>query len=71
MNMFGFNGEVNAADYGSENSWYDGNSSGNYWSDFDGEPPYAIPGSAGSVDPYPQLLTEEMLSDMLPYMPEP
>ncbi|NHJ14539.1 MAG: hypothetical protein EAX95_12745 [Candidatus Thorarchaeota archaeon] len=65
MNLFGFNGATNAADYGSENMWYDGNSSGNYWSDYDGEGQYSIPGSAGSIDPYPQMLTEEMLSELL------
>jgi len=53
QNRIGYNGVSNARDGGRSNSWDDGVSVGNYWSDYSGWWTYAIPGSAGSVDRYP------------------
>ncbi len=45
--------EENAHDNGDFNSWDDGISLGNYWSNYNGTGTYLIPGVAGSVDNYP------------------
>ncbi len=58
-NWFGPNNTQNAQDDGEENIWYDEYCQmGNYWSDYSGEGPYLIPGSAGSVDLYPKSLAD-------------
>jgi parallel beta-helix repeat protein len=46
----------NGYDSGSSNTWDDGVSTGNYWSDYAGYGVYEIPGSAQSIDRYPELL---------------
>ncbi len=43
----------NAEDNGYDNTWDNGVSEGNYWSDYDGVGYYEISGSAGSVDRHP------------------
>ncbi|MBD3157531.1 MAG: hypothetical protein GF309_01970 [Candidatus Lokiarchaeota archaeon] len=43
----------NAEDNGTDNSWYE-SGVGNKWGDYDGEGYYYIPGSAGSIDVYPE-----------------
>jgi hypothetical protein len=60
-NLIGFNALVDAIDNGQENSWDDSSATGNYWSDFEGEGTFTVPGAAGSVDHYPQTLTQEDL----------
>ncbi len=58
-NWFGPNNTQNAQDDGEANTWYeDILQIGNYWSDYSGEGPYTIPGSAGSVDLYPTALED-------------
>jgi len=58
-NLFGPNNTQNALDDGEANWWYDEYSQlGNYWSDYSGDGPYTIPGSAGSVDLYAASLEE-------------
>ncbi len=57
-NIIGWNSQSglqeNAEDYGSNNSWDDGISIGNIWSDYTGSTTnYSIHGSAGSVNHYP------------------
>ncbi|MFX1369797.1 MAG: NosD domain-containing protein, partial [Promethearchaeota archaeon] len=54
-NEFGDNGQ-HAQDDGSANLWDDAVSVGNAWDDYDGSPPYSIPGSAMSVDRFPRFL---------------
>jgi hypothetical protein len=51
-NTFCRNGR-NAIDSGSGNSWDDGSQCGNFWDDMTPGAVYLIPGSAGSVDHYP------------------
>jgi hypothetical protein len=43
-----------ALDNGYGNSWDDGVSIGNYWSDYGGSGVYNIPGSAGAIDHFPR-----------------
>lgn len=58
-NWFGPNNTQNAQDDGEANTWYeDILQIGNYWSDYSGEGPYTIPGSAGSVDLFPTSLED-------------
>jgi len=53
-NSIGRNHEFNAHDDGYSNLWDDNVSIGNLWGDFPGmNPPYQIPGAAGSEDRYP------------------
>ncbi|MFX1263685.1 MAG: nitrous oxide reductase family maturation protein NosD [Promethearchaeota archaeon] len=51
-NTLGRNGQ-NAYDGGANNQWDDGNSVGNFWDDMTPGEVYAISGSAGSVDRFP------------------
>ncbi len=53
-NIFFSNQLSNALDYGLENNWDDGISMGNFWDDYNGTGTYSIPGSANSIDHYPQ-----------------
>ncbi|MBN2230461.1 MAG: right-handed parallel beta-helix repeat-containing protein, partial [Candidatus Thorarchaeota archaeon] len=53
-NIIAYNGVENAWDDGASNSW-DNGIHGNKWNDYSGIGTYAIPGSALSVDHYPQL----------------
>ncbi|MEM4735626.1 MAG: NosD domain-containing protein [Candidatus Thorarchaeota archaeon] len=55
-NRIGYNILKNARDDGSSNTWDDGVSKGNYWSDYSGTGTYPIMGAAGSVDRYPNVL---------------
>ncbi|MCG3227621.1 MAG: right-handed parallel beta-helix repeat-containing protein [Candidatus Heimdallarchaeota archaeon] len=55
-NIFYKNG-IQAEDHCSNNTWYDKIALfGNYWSDYDETGIYYIPGEAGAVDLYPQLI---------------
>ncbi|MFX1483982.1 MAG: NosD domain-containing protein [Promethearchaeota archaeon] len=55
----GADNEINAQDDGEENMWYEELSQiGNYWSDYNGEGSYTIPGSAESIDLYPTSLED-------------
>jgi parallel beta-helix repeat protein len=54
-NLLGCNG-LNGEDHGSSNTWDDGSSRGNSWSDYSGEGWYEIKGTAGSYDRYPSKL---------------
>jgi parallel beta-helix repeat protein len=64
-NRIGWNGlQVdgdNAVDNGIFNSWDDGISTGNNWSDYNGAGTYSIPGSAGSIDRYPSIFIGDYL----------
>ena len=51
------NGNVQAKDNGSSNTWYNASTGiGNRWSDYDGSGTYLIDGSANSVDLYPEAI---------------
>ena len=52
-NAIGWNDEANAYDRGSNNNWDDGESLGNWWSNYNGTGVYEIEGSANSVDKFP------------------
>ena len=56
-NRFGRAGDVPVYDYGAGNKFDDGVNVGNEWSGYKGEGQYEVPGSAGSVDHYPKVLT--------------
>ena len=47
----------NARDDGSDNHWDNGIDRGNIWGDYSGSGFYYIPGSAGSIDHYPNTTT--------------
>lgn len=55
-NAIGWNGYENAVDEGMDNSWDDGNSLGNWWSDYNRTSSivYEVEGSANSQDNYPK-----------------
>ncbi len=55
-NNLGWNEGSNAWDDGADDSWDDGVSRGNSWSDYSGSGSYAVPGSANSIDHYPSVL---------------
>ncbi len=57
-NNMGWNEGSNAWDDGAYDSWDDGLSRGNSWSDYSGIGSYAIPGSANSADHYPSVLEQ-------------
>lgn len=57
LNRFAYNA-VNADDLGTQNEW-NNCSHGNYWSDYESDGTYTIPGSAGSVDEHPFALTSD------------
>ncbi len=57
-NEFAANDQYNALDDGYDNTWDDGVSMGNGWSDYVGPGAYSIPGTAGSVDNYPWLFVD-------------
>ncbi|MHA2263904.1 MAG: NosD domain-containing protein [Candidatus Thorarchaeota archaeon] len=58
-NQIGWNLFGNAADdLGENNTWDDGISIGNAWSDYSGEGVYEIFGTTDSIDRFPTLLTE-------------
>ncbi len=62
-NALGWNGIANANDNGQGNTWYSEELElGNWWHDYNSTESdvYEIPGSAGSVDRYPQKLTERI-----------
>jgi parallel beta-helix repeat protein len=54
LNRFNGNPLGNANDHGASNIWDDGESRGNWWDDYVGYGTYSIPGSAGSVDRFPE-----------------
>ncbi len=56
-NRIGWNSAGNALDNGAENSWDDGESVGNSWSDYSGIGVYHISGAANSTDHFPSTLT--------------
>ncbi len=56
-NTIGPNTDNNALDNGLNNTWDDGVSQGNVWSDYTGVLEYPIPGTAGSVDRYPRAIS--------------
>ena len=53
-NLIAWNPLGNAIDDGIANYWDDGISIGNTWSAYDGVGTYTVPGTAGSIDHYPQ-----------------
>jgi len=55
-NLIGFNEISNTEDDGGVNEWDNGIDSGNYLDDYIGTGIYSIPGSAGAIDRYPQVL---------------
>lgn len=54
-NLLGCNG-LNGEDHGLSNTWDDGSSQGNFWSDYSGTGWYEIEGTAESYDRYPSEL---------------
>jgi len=68
-----FNNEIHTGltgvrDNGIDNTWDNGVSIGNWWSDYGGTGPYIITGTAGSIDHYPRGLssTEPTIYPTLP-----
>ncbi|MHA1906897.1 MAG: right-handed parallel beta-helix repeat-containing protein [Candidatus Thorarchaeota archaeon] len=61
-NNIGWNGQ-NAADNGSTKFWDNGNQ-GNWWSDYDNESDYFIPGSANAKDRFPQVWVDNVGPDI-------
>jgi parallel beta-helix repeat protein len=55
-NLIGWNEVGNALDDGASNTWDDGQSTGNGWSDYSGIGVYVIPGTAESIDHFPVLI---------------
>ncbi len=53
-NWITLNNESDAIDNGDDNYWDDGVDTGNFWGNYTGPGPYLVPGSAESVDHYPQ-----------------
>ncbi|MHA2135773.1 MAG: NosD domain-containing protein [Candidatus Thorarchaeota archaeon] len=53
-NTLSDSGIANAIDTGTSNVWDNGIDQGNFWSDYDGGGLYEIPGSANSVDRWPE-----------------
>ncbi|MFX1368187.1 MAG: right-handed parallel beta-helix repeat-containing protein [Promethearchaeota archaeon] len=71
-NAFGWNSWGNAYDDGYGNTWYSEELElGNWWHDYNSieSAVYEIPGSAGSVDRYPQRLAERIASPPLDQKP--
>jgi hypothetical protein len=72
-NMFGWNGlpgqgDENAVDHGEDNRFDDEIGRGNAWSDFNGTTPYAITGTSGSNDSFPEILVDDtnpVISDQI------
>ena len=67
-NALGWNGRDeesqlvrNALDSGIDNTWDDGVSIGNWWSNYDGEGVYNVSGSSGSFDRFPNTLTHDSI----------
>ena len=56
-NLIGWNQLGNAYDDGDSNQW-DNGAIGNSWSDYIGSGSYTIPGEAGSIDNFPQMLDD-------------
>ena len=56
-NRIGWSTVCNALDDGVENSWDDGESIGNSWSDYSGTGVYYVNGTATSIDHFPSILT--------------
>ncbi|MHA1928704.1 MAG: right-handed parallel beta-helix repeat-containing protein [Candidatus Thorarchaeota archaeon] len=56
-NIIGWNSELNALDYGHNNTWDNGLDVGNCWSDYNGTGSYEIPGGADAIDRFPQNCT--------------
>ena len=63
-NSIGWNAE-NGEDRGSSNTWDDGSSQGNKWTDYYGTGWYSIPGTAGSWDRFPSRLGDSTPSTQL------
>ncbi len=63
-NSIGWNAR-NAEDYGSSNTWDDGSSQGNKWTDYYGTGWYSVPGTAGSWDRFPSRLGDSTPSGQL------
>ncbi|MHA2067596.1 MAG: NosD domain-containing protein [Candidatus Thorarchaeota archaeon] len=55
-NLIGWNVVGNAQDDGTSNTWDDGISTGNGWSDYSGSGVYTVPGTAESIDHFPVLI---------------
>jgi len=67
-NTFIWNTEKNAVDDGTFNSWDDGISRGNVWSDYAGCGPYTIPGLAQSVDRFPMAIGFQIPNVVIPVL---
>lgn len=52
--------ERNAIDSGEDNSFDDGSSIGNFWSDFNESETYQIPGTGSSIDAFAQILEDDV-----------
>ena len=57
-NSIGWNGQRNAIDMGENNTFDNGISIGNRWSDYNESETYVIPGTGLSIDEYAQLLDD-------------
>jgi hypothetical protein len=67
-NQIGWNLLQNAQDDGFMNSWDDGVSIGNSWSDYSGVGTYNISGNAGSVDHYPSLIMRDSTPPVIDHL---
>lgn len=56
----------NAFDSGEDNTFDDGVSIGNFWSDYNETETYAIPGPAASIDQFAQLLEDDVNPGVIP-----
>ncbi|UCE10227.1 MAG: right-handed parallel beta-helix repeat-containing protein [Candidatus Thorarchaeota archaeon] len=54
-NIIAYNGMGNALDNGFSNTWDNGGPLGNKWSDYSGLGDYDVPGTASSVDRFPEV----------------
>ena len=64
-NSIGWNAR-NVWDVGVNNTFDDGVSLGNAWSDYNASEPYLIPGTGGAIDAYAELLNDTMNPSIVP-----
>jgi hypothetical protein len=64
-NAIGWN-DRNVWDVGVNNSFDDGSSIGNFWSDFNASEQYLIPGTSGAIDAFAQHLNDSLNPGIIP-----
>ena len=73
LNQIAYNGysDSGARDDGIANRWDDGVDTGNYWTSYDGNGTFSVPGSAGSIDHFPLILKYVRIDKVLPIINNP